>query len=103
MTQEEILKHCKYYHGEEKNPYERNSDASAFWQYEKMFADTERTHEGIVSYYTQRVEEYIKRNPDAQNPYTSKEVSMVTKCIMYYIEEMLEKWSPRNGDLIFCY
>lgn len=39
MKREDILKHCKYYKGEENNPYKSNSERGFFWFGEKSFAD----------------------------------------------------------------
>ena len=39
MTREELIKVCKYYKGEEKNPYdwEKQNVAHEFWDYEELF------------------------------------------------------------------
>ena len=39
MTREELIKQCRYYKGEEKCPFERNSNADLWWGGEKMFVD----------------------------------------------------------------
>ena len=38
MEKNELIKSCRYYKGEDHNPYE-NGDEAAFWEYERTWVD----------------------------------------------------------------
>lgn len=39
MQKEQLIKRCRYYKGEQENPFDWNSqnDANQFWEHERMF------------------------------------------------------------------
>ncbi len=101
MTNEEILSHFKYYHGEKKCPYDRGDDASAFWFWEKWFYKDYVLEPRAFDAAVDTVKRYIASHTFVEgNPYTDDSVHIVTKCIIYYIVQRILKW---DGDMDMVY
>ncbi len=102
MTREELIKYCRYYKGEEDCPFERNTNKSRFWHMEKNYVISRSRlgRECRTEGWENEAKKYIKNYPQAKNILTSKDVSIHTKGIVMYINEMLMKWCPLDVDMI---
>ena len=98
-----FIAHCKYYNGEESSPFEDSSNKSLFWQCEKMYVEKSSRSTGFHQFWIEFAKEYIRTHPNEKNILTSDTVSIETKGIILYSEEMLRKWVPYNVDAIFDY
>ncbi|MBR4325965.1 MAG: hypothetical protein IKP73_10620 [Bacteroidales bacterium] len=89
----EILKLFKYYHGEEKCPFEKDTPQSKFWFGEKMFANPPHSIEGWINVsqdVKNKLEDDIREKVEKQ--YTKEQFA-----IIIFIEELFSKWV--GGDM----
>ena len=100
---ERIIAYCKYYKGEESCPFDDSSNKPFFWQCEKMYTQNCSRSADFHQYWIEAVKEYISSHTNEKNVLTSDTISIETKCIILYSEEMLRKWVPYNVDAIFDY
>ncbi|MCD8202494.1 MAG: hypothetical protein LUD48_02485 [Prevotella sp.] len=100
MTKDELKKYCRYYKGEKECPYEHRSAKGRFWYFEKMYLD--RWANSNKSWERYAIS-YMKNYPDAQNLLTQKDVSIHTKGIAMFINEMYGKWMPYSMDEVLEY
>ncbi len=105
MTREELISYCKYYKGEKKCPFEGNTDEGFFWFIESKYVRNAvlKGIDDYCKYRERRAENYIYAHPDERNIYTDKSVSIHTKGIATYIEDMSAKWIPMQRNKIFNY
>ena len=102
MKKKDLIQLCRYYKGEEENPFEQNPKGF-FWECERMYIE-KALH--ISTFHTERIKDakdYIHTHPTEKNALTSSDISIETKGIILYIDEMLGKWMPYNLDMIFDY
>lgn len=97
--EKDFLKYCSYYKGEEKCPFEEDSDNGLFWFFEKMYwtmnVDHERWKEDAL--------EYISNNKEIKNLMTDESYPLEKKGFIMYAEAMMNKWTPYDVDKIFLY
>ncbi len=94
-------KFCKYYKGEEKCPYQYGTPDGVFWEFERMYWQSEF----VIDFHKEceaRARAYMKENKDKKNFLTSK-APIEQKGFVVYAEAMLEKWMPYDVDMIFKY
>ena len=103
MEKPDFIKHCRYYKGEEKCPFDRSSNPGFFWCCEQMYVENVRQHKGFNLPWEDSARQYISTHPNENNDLTSDKFSIETKGLILYIEAMLEKWRPYDVNIIFDY
>jgi hypothetical protein len=114
MTIDDILSACKFYHGEEKNPYEvelsseEMKDKALLWFWEHMFVkdasesmgypyDTvKRWCDAAELYRTEsapEVEEEYRDNP-FYRIMTNEDIPLIRRAIVEFVSLMRGKWFP---------
>ena len=99
MEKKELLKLFKYYKGEEKNPYQTDSDKGWFWYGEMMFMST-----------GQSLEDWERGARETRAKLSGKDLQSASKLtdqqlgIVLYINTLFIKWCPmEDADFIFNY
>lgn len=96
MEKTEILKHCRYYKGEDENPFKSGAPRT-FWQIEKIwdFLITDSYREGAL------VNEFLAMNPSGYKEIES--IPMSLKAIMY--DQYCHWYATDDGfeDWLFAY
>jgi len=81
----DLLPYCKYYHGEEKCPYEHDTPQRAFWIYERSFVLKVRQQTEIYNIWSKYDKEEIPKTLH----------SSPEKCAIYsFVTNMIGKWIP---------
>ncbi len=105
MTREGLIGYCRYYKGEDECPFENSTNEGFFWLVEKKYVQR-AVEVGIDEYCKYRegkAQAYIDTHPTGKNIYTSTDVSIHTKGIATYVEDMSAKWLPMQRNKIFDY
>ena len=103
MDSASLLKHFKYYKGEENSPYGQNSTENLWWSgekhiYENVLDDVE-FFERITHDYQDALE-----NGYCKGVLTDKTIPEIKRVIMFYLDLWHGKWFPYdNLDVIFTY
>lgn len=105
ISREHLILVCKYYKGEERNPFEdANGPKSMFWDLERMFVNNTLRNEAFYWGMIEDVERYIESHSDEKNDLTDpNKYTLEQKAIIFYLDLMIGKWMPHDGDLIFKY
>lgn len=94
----EFRKYCKYYKGEEKNPYFYSGEIERkFWGLEQMFCEHK-----LYDRWEPELDAFIHDNPNVHNFLTSDAPKCV-RVFVYFAEAMLEKWDPISTHLVIEY
>ncbi len=101
MTREELIGYCRYYKGEDGCPFEKGPQ-TVFWKWEKMYVQANAGRDEPNG-WEEGVKRYCRNHPKAENIYTDKSVSIHTRGIAYFIEQMSAKWMPYGPNLVFKY
>lgn len=96
MTQQEFLKHCHYYKGEQTNPYDRDKDYNKFlfWVEERACCKRIGDNADFLTHYIARAKDYEQRNKNMFDKQRSQNLSATTKGLLLYIEAKVTKWIP---------
>ncbi len=97
------LKYCLYYNGEEISPYNLGTPENSFWYLERQYwttpsfnnKESHKLFEGMAS-------KYISEHPNEKNFMTS-DAPLPQKGFVMFAEEMLAKWCPLDEHIIFEY
>lgn len=105
MEAKDLLKHMNYYKGEDRYdcPFESGSDDGLFWYLESMFFENVQRSNNELEGWKCYARRYIEEHPNEKNVLTDNDVSIETKAIILYCEEMMRKWMPYSVDRIFRY
>ena len=97
MDKSEMLKYCKYYHGEDKNPYDDN-DKGRFWFGEKMWTNKADTKEW------EKIGKEIKSTLSGEKLASANKYNDITFGIIVFIEMLFSKHDPYDTmDWIYNY
>ena len=59
MKIEDLLKHCRYYHGEKKNPYEgKDQNKAMLWEYEEIWMHEYHRDTPACDFFDEMLDEY---------------------------------------------
>ncbi len=98
---EDLQKYCKYFQGEETNPYlGKDLDKASFWAYEQNYYKTftqEHRDEWIELALS-----HAKKYKDL--PFLNDALhTNIEKGFYFYAYNMICKWNPYDSELIFKY
>jgi len=99
MTREELIKQCRYYKGEDKNPFEVNSNASLWWDGEKMLVDNVSDDKSFFQRLKDDLEDSIKAG-DLEGVYTDSSIPIEKRAIILYLDLWHGKWFPYDDPEI---
>ena len=110
MKEVDIKQYCKYYKGEDTNPYEvplgqekpRQDYRGLFWFVESMYVkETEQDIEFHKRFFNE-IKEYTEDNPDDESIYLNPNISLEEKSLIYYVDLMIGKWCPYDHAAAFA-
>ncbi len=102
ITRDELLTHCSYYEGGENNPY-KSDDENFFWDMERMYLDAAYERHDWCGLWEAHAEKTMEELQGIDCLYTDPNISIHTKGIARYIEEMSADEMPRERNKIFNY
>ncbi len=110
MGQIDIKKYCKYYKGENYNPYDvpleqeqpKHDYRGLFWYLESMYVQETEQDIGFHERFFNEIKEYIENYPDEDGIYFNPNISMDEKSVIYYVDLMIGKWRPYDHDAAFA-
>lgn len=107
MTREELLRHCKYYKGEEENPFASFNGWSSellFWNLESEFVDYSLKNDTFVAEWNPKcMPQYYREIIETIEQNNGVKFSQVQQSIVCYIICMVEKWMPYSVDVVLKY
>ncbi|MCD8313417.1 MAG: hypothetical protein LUC24_04585 [Bacteroidales bacterium] len=103
MTRGDFIKYCRYYKGEDNCPFKAGSNEAGLWEMEQRYIEPCVRNGAWDERCENRVKRYIEAYPNEKNIYTDKNVSIHTKGIAYYIEQMSAKWNPYGPNWVLSY
>lgn len=93
MNRDGAITLCKYYKGEELNPFlQQPGENSAFWEFEKMLVDHAQRDNDFIPRLVRQVEDYIKSNPGKKDIYTDEARPIEQRAVILYCDLMAGKW-----------
>ena len=95
----------KYFKGEKESPYDaENEDAkSLFWFIESIHFNHSQHDNDFNKRMIESLDDYIQRNRNEKNALTDESIPKENRALILYIDLMIGKWRPYDGDLIFEY
>lgn len=108
MKREELLQFCRYYKGEEDNPYENGDYKGFYWQVESMYVENALQDDKWHSEWKKQAKHYknVATKNGLRNLMTDDSCSIDTKAIAAYLDVIHEKWmSMDESDIVlkYCY
>lgn len=101
MKRDELLKQCKYYKGEENNPFKPGTTDSLWWNGEKQLCDTV---EQDSTYFDALLDEYKQAQNDCSGVLADKSVPLNKRAIIFYLDLWHGRYFPYDSlDVIFTY
>ena len=103
MTREELIKQCRYYKGEEKCPFERNSNADLWWGGEKMFVDYASDDESFFQGLKDSFEDALASG-HCNGVLVDSSIPIEKRVLIFYLDLWHGKWFPYDDfDVINQY
>ena len=95
----------KYFKGDKESPYDaENEDAkSLFWFIESIHFNHSQHDNDFNKRMIESLDDYIQRNRNEKNALTDESIPKENRALILYIDLMIGKWRPYDGDLIFEY
>lgn len=111
FSREDILKQCRYYHGEEQNPFPTDSAEGNFWHGESMYMNACREDDTrFVEWHMQwlkmaeSVKKIMEKNHDYRWLITANRISFNQFAMLRYTSDLFATWCPYdNQEWIFEY
>ena len=91
MTQNELIKQCRYYKGEEECPFDRSSIEALWWSGEKLLSDNVSRDKNFFQRLKQSLEEAIASD-ECTGVLIDNSISLEKRAIIFY----LDLWHGRN-------
>lgn len=101
MKRDELLKLCKYYKGEENNPFKPGTTDYLWWNgEEQLCAAVEEDN----SYFDTLLDDYKKVQNDCSGVLADKSVPLNIRAIIFYLDLWHGQHFPFDSlDVIFTY
>ena len=95
----------KYFKGEEISPFDSVNERAKdlFWYIESVYYQNSLRNENLQKNLLKDLEDYLKQNPNEKNFLTNITIPKEKRALILYIDLMIGKWCPTEGDLIFEY
>lgn len=85
MTREELIKLCRYYKGEDKNPFDGGSIDALWWSGEKLLYNNVSRDNGFFQRLKDDLEDSIKAG-DLEGVYTDSSIPIEKRAIIFYLD-----------------
>ena len=103
MTRDELIKLCRYYKGEDENPFDGGSIDALWWSGEKMLADNVSRDERFFQRMKDSLEEGLAAG-DCDGVLIDSSIPIEKRVIIFYLDRWHGKHFPYDGfDVIDQY
>lgn len=99
MTREELIKLCRYYKGEDENPFDGGSIDALWWSGEKMLADNVSCDERFFQRMKDSLEEDLAAG-DCDGVLIDSSIPIEKRVIIFYLDLWHGKWFPYDDPEI---
>ncbi|MBN2764902.1 MAG: hypothetical protein JXR27_00910 [Paludibacteraceae bacterium] len=96
----------KYFNGEEKPPYANENEdyRNLFWYIESIHFNNSQSNSEFHQKLIEELENYLETTqPNENNPLTDVSIPIEKRALIMYVDLMIGKWRPYDGDLIYKY
>ncbi|MBQ9212343.1 MAG: hypothetical protein IJ150_00155 [Bacteroidales bacterium] len=103
MKKTDILKYCKYYHGEKENPYKKNTTNAIWWNGEQILCNETKNDKDFFYRLINRLQNAIKEK-HCTGILVDESIPIEKRTIIYYLDLWHGRFFPYDSfDVINTY
>lgn len=103
MEKTDILKYCKFYHGEKENPYDKKTTNAMWWDGERLLCDNSSVDPDFFNRIIMSLKRCIKEK-GCSGTLIDEQIPIEKRAIIYYLDLWHGRSFPYDSlDVIYTY